>query len=563
MTFSVPMLAGSALQTAYSIVNALWVGNRLGTEALVAVTVTFPFLFVLMSVAGGLTLATTILVSQAFGSKDLDEVRRIIGNSVVLVGSVTITCIAIGHFTAGPVLRLMRTPADSLTLSIGYLELLLWTVPFTFGVFLLAAALRGVGDSKTPLYFQAVSVGMAAILDPLLMFGWLGCPKMGLNGTAVSNIIAQAAAFFALVFFLARRKHIASPDWRHLRADWDTSILTMKIGIPSMFQQALVSIGMMVLTGLVDVFGEQGAAAFGIGMRIGQIARMPALTLGMAVSALAGQNIGAKHFDRVRQIFRWGLVSGFGLTAIPSVLALTIPTLMMRAFVNDPAVIKIGAVYLRISAFTYMAFALMLIANGVVNGGGHTLETTIFTLLSLWGIRIPLAFYLSHATHRIEGIWFGILISALFGGLISLGYYLTGRWKVPVKRKMRPGATAGGGGGPAGPGGPGGVSSPDAPESADVTETASMTGNVVGAMEEVEAAEAAVPTDCPPGSGNCDELGACPDGDEGPDPAAGGPTDGGEPGAKAGEEGNPPPDHDQGPDADARETPGTLDSAAN
>lgn len=434
VTFSVPMLLGSALQTAYSLVNAFWVGNRLGTDAMVAVTVSFPVLFVLTAVAGGLTLATTVLVSQAYGAKSYSEVRRIIGNSVILVGAVSLVCVVVGQFAAGPVLRLMQTPSTALGMSTAYLRLLLFTVPLTFGTFVLAAALRGVGDSKTPLYFQAVSLAIAAGLDPLLMFGWLGFPRLGLNGTAWATLFAQAVAVVALAIFLAQRKHIASPDWLHLRADSEITWLTLRIGVPSMVQQGLVSMAMMVLTGLVNGFGRQVAAAFGIAIRIDQLAFMPAMTIGMAVSSLVGQNVGAQRFDRASAVLRWGLVVSVGMTSVASILALAVPHLLLSPFSRDPEVIAIGMGYLHIAAFMYLCFAVMFTSNGVINGAGHTLETTAFTLLSLWGVRIPLAAYLSRSLHRIEGIWYAMLAGVVFGAVLSLGYYATGLWKKPVKR---------------------------------------------------------------------------------------------------------------------------------
>ncbi len=436
VSFSVPMLIGTALQTAYSLINALWVGNRLGPDAMVAVTVSFPILFVLTAVAGGLTLATTILVSQAYGAKEISDVKRLVGNSLVLVASVSVACLIVGHLVAAPLLREMNTPPTSLAIAVSYLRLLVWTVPFTFGTFLFAAVLRGVGDSKTPLLFQAVAVLLSAVLDPLLMFGWLGFPKLGLNGTAYSTLIAQGIGLTALIYYLHRKQHLAAVHWRDLRVDWETSWITLKIGVPSMVQQGMVSIGIIILTSLVNTFGRDGAAAFGFGLRIDQIAFMPSLTIGMAVSAMAGQNIGAERFDRVRQVFRWGMIVVVGLTLIPSLMALSIPSLLMRAFTSDRAVVDLGTTYLRISAFTYLGFAVLFVSNGIINGAGHTMMTTIFSVVGLWGVRLPLAYYLSQVVlRRIDGIWYAMVLSVSFAALLSLSCYLSGWWKRPVRKK--------------------------------------------------------------------------------------------------------------------------------
>jgi len=423
-----PMLAGTALQTAYSIINAIWVGNGLGTEAVAALAVSFPVFFILMAVAGGLTLASTILISQAYGAKDWTRISRVIQNSTVLTLAISTICATLGFVFSRELLQLMQTPADVLPVAVDYLRWFVWTTPFMFLMFLIAAVLRGVGDSRTPLYFQAASVLLTAALDPVFMFGWLGAPRLGLNGTALATIISQALSVVAVSVYLRAKDHIASPRWSKLRADWATSWLTLRIGIPSMIQQALVSLGMLVIMSLVNKFGKDAAAAYGVAMRIDQLAFMPAMTIGMAVSGLAGQNLGARQFGRVHRIFLWGLLFGGGLTLLPTVLALTIPTQLMGIFIKDPEVITLGAGYLHILGLAYMLFASMFVTNGVINGAGDTKATTAFTLIGLWIVRVPLAMLLAGPL-GLQGIWIAVAIGFGAGMLSSLAYYLSGYWK--------------------------------------------------------------------------------------------------------------------------------------
>lgn len=429
------MLAGNVLHMAYTFINAAWVGNGLGKTAMAAITVSFPVVFVLVAVASGLTMAANILVSQAYGAKDFSHLRRVVQNASVLTLAASLVCAGIGFFSAELLLRSINTPPEVLPMAVSYLRIFLWTMPFAFGSFLISAILRGVGDSKTPLYFTAASLALTAVLDPLLMFGWLGFPKMGLNGTAVATIIATAGSVFALLFYLRRRQHIAAPDFSNLRLDWATSWLTLRIGVPSMFQQALVSIGMLVVTSLVNGFGENGMAAFGTAQRIDHLAFMPAMTIGMAVSTLAGQNIGATHYHRVHDVFKWGLVLGGGITLTATLLCVSIPGLMLRLFIQDAEVIALGIRYLRIVGFGYVLFAILFVSNGVINGAGHTLITTVFTLISLWLVRVPLAAYLSGRMHSLDGIWWALVISFGVGAAVSVTYYYSGRWKRPVTRK--------------------------------------------------------------------------------------------------------------------------------
>lgn len=437
LLFSLPMLMGNTIHTAYSIINAVWVGKGLGTDAMAAVTVSFPVIFILLAVAGGLTLASNIMVSQAYGAKDHARIAAVARNSLVLVAATSLGCMAFGMLMSAPLVRLMGTPENVAPLAVSFLRIFMITAPLMFGIFHLASILRGMGDSKTPLYFQASSLVMNALLDPFLMFGWLGLPRMGLNGAAVATVISQGAAVFSLVFYLRRAGHAAAPTWHGARLDRSLSLLTLKIGLPSMLQQSMVAMGMLFIVSLVNRFGAHSAAAYGIAMRIDQLAFMPAMAMGMAVSTVAGQNIGAQAFGRVGQVLRWGIIIACGLTLPGAIVAFSAPQWLMGLFIPDLDVIATGAYYLRVAAFGYLLVAVMFTGNGVINGSGHTMATTAFTLVVFWLVRIPLGVYLSSRLDRVEGIWYAILVSYVIGVTLSIGYYRTGRWRKPIYARMR------------------------------------------------------------------------------------------------------------------------------
>ena len=432
--FALPMLAGNVLQTAYSFINAFWVGKFLGSSALAAVTVSIPIVFVTIAAAGGLTLATNVLVAQHFGARDWASLRRTVQTSVTLVGGTSLVLLALGLAGAPHLLRLVNTPPEIFPVALGYLKISMCTIPLGFGMFLIGSMLRGIGDSQTPVYFQAVSVAMNTVLDPLLMFGWLGLPRLGLNGTAWATLFAQSAAVVALLAYAPRRQPLVAPDWRRLHIHRHTAGLLVKIGLPAMVQQSVVSVSMVVIVGLVSGFGADADAAFGAAIRIDQLAFLPALTIGMAVSTLAGQNIGAQRVQRVREVFWWGLALSGVISLAFSVLAVSLPELLLRIFLNEPGVIAIGSSYLRIVGFSYVLLTVMFVSNGVINGAGHTLPTTLMSMMSLWGVRLPLAACLARSLHSVTGIWYAMLIGVTAGMLMSLAYYSTGRWKQPINR---------------------------------------------------------------------------------------------------------------------------------
>jgi putative MATE family efflux protein len=434
VAFSLPMLAGSALQTAYSFVNAIWVGQFLGKSALAAVTVSFPVIFVLIALGAGLTMATNILVAQYFGARDMLRMRSVVNNSIVLIGLLSLGLLAVGEVFTPHILRAMDTPPEVLPLATHYMRIFLLSLPFGFGLFLTRAMLQGIGDSATPIYFQSSSVLLTAILDPLLMFGWLGFPRLGLNGTAWAATVSQAGAVVALLLHLHRRNNPVAPAWRGVRLDWATTWTTIRIGVPSAMQQSLVSIGMVFVIGIVNQFGENATAAFGVASRVDQLAFMPAMTFSMAISTVAGQNIGAGRHHRVKEAFWWGLVLAGSITLVASLLATTAPGLLLRIFTSDASVIRLGVTYLRVVGFCYVLFAVMFVSNGIINGAGHTFITTVISFVSQWAVRVPMAYFLAHRLGSVTGIWYAIAASFGVSMLCSLGYYSSGRWKRAVVR---------------------------------------------------------------------------------------------------------------------------------
>jgi putative MATE family efflux protein len=437
--FSLPMLAGSALQTAYSFINTIWVGQFLGKTAVAAVTVSFPVVFVLIALGAGLTMATTILISQYFGARNLAEMRKVVQNSTILIGVLSLVLFGLGEAFAPHIMRAMDTPPEVLDMATSYMRVYLISLPFGFGFFLVRAMLLGIGDSRTPLYYLTAGLVVNAVLDPLLMFGWIGLPRLGLNGTAWASVIAQVGSLLALLIHLQRRKNLVSPDWARLRVDWKTTWTTITIGVPSAVQQCLVSIGMVFVIGIVNGFGEDATAAFGAASRVDLLAFMPAMSFGMAVSTLAGQNIGAAQYGRVKDVFKWGVLLSGGITLLASALAVTIPGFLLHIFITDHTVIRLGTSYLHIVGACYVFFAVMFVSNGIINGSGHTFVTTIISLVSLWVVRVPLALALSHRLGSVKGIWYAMAASFFVAMTTSLTYYLTGRWKRPViKRRPIP-----------------------------------------------------------------------------------------------------------------------------
>lgn len=437
ITFALPLLVGAAIQTGYGIVNRVWVGQYLGPPAVAALTITFQVSFILIAVANGLTMGSSILVSQFVGARNWAGVRRVVQSSLFLAAILSLVLLAAGQLLTVPLLRAINTPPESWSLAVGYMRLFLCSFPLMFAAFLTIQLMRGIGDSLTPLYFQALGIVINALLDPLLMLGWLGFPRLGLNGTAVAMLISQGISMIAFFVYLHRRQHALAPEWSRLSLDWPISRVTLKIGLPAGAQQLLVSTGTAVILYFINAYGDAATAGFGAASTIDGIAFFLSMSFGMSVSVLAGQNIGAGRYHRVRETFWWGLALCGGAVCCIATLAVSAPDLLMRLFLNpvrNAEAFTVGVGYLRIMGVSYLFLAVMFVAIGVVNGAGHTLVNTFTTIIGLWLVRIPLAASLSHRLHSVNGIWYAMVVSFGVSMALSLAYFFSGYWKRPVVR---------------------------------------------------------------------------------------------------------------------------------
>lgn len=430
ITFAVPMFLGNALQALYNTVDSIWVGRFLGTDALAAVSVSFPIIFAVVALATGIGLATTTMVAQHTGAKDPVMVRKSIANSFIVTALLGVVSTFLGAPLRVPLLRLINTPVEIMGHAQAYLGVIFSGIAFTFFYNLIAAVMRGLGDSRTPLLFLAYATVLNIILDPLMIFGVEPFPKMGVAGAAMATVVAQGVSVLLGIRHMTRAGLL---KWE--RSEWrpDPALAgqIFSIGLPAGIQQIIVSTGMLTLTSLVNTFGSVVTAAFGIGGRLDQFAFMPAMTVGFSVSALVGQNLGARKFDRVSEVVHSSVKLTIGITAVVMLVAVSVPGVLLRMFTSDAAVLEEGTRYLRTVGFAYIPYALMFTLSGILRGAGDTVPSMLISILTLWLVRIPLAVYLSRLLGS-RGIWLGLGFSPVIGAGLNYAYYLSGRWRKRV-----------------------------------------------------------------------------------------------------------------------------------
>jgi putative MATE family efflux protein len=422
--FAVPMLVGNVFQQMYNIIDSVVVGNYVGKEALAAVGASFPFIFTLVSLVVGIAIGSTIIISQYFGARDIGNVKKTIDTLYIFMFFTSIVVSFIGIVFARPIFQLIRLPEDIMPYAIDYLQVYMTGTIFFFGFNSISAILRGLGDSRTPLYFLVISTVLNVILALLFVVGF----HWGVQGSAWATVISQAVAFILAVIYLNRTHEVINLSWRKL--DFDRAIMkkSIQIGFPVGFQQAFVALSMMAMYWLVNRFGTNTTAAYSVVFRIDSFASMPAMNFAMALSAFVGQNLGANKPERVKKGFHATLYMTWIISAAISLVCILFGAQIMRLFTDDPEVILIGRGYLHTVTGFYVFFSTMFIVGGVMRGAGDTFLPMIFTFIALWVIRIPLGYYMSEHLGP-AGIWWAIPIAWVIGLSMSYSYYLTGRWK--------------------------------------------------------------------------------------------------------------------------------------
>ena len=431
--FAVPMLIGNVFQQFYNIADSIIVGKFIGKEALAAVGASFPLIFMLISFVVGVAMGTTVIIAQYFGARDLKMVKRSMDTLYIFLFFASILVTILGILLSKPIFRLINLPSDIMPQAVTYFNVYLIGIIFFFGFNGTGAILRGLGDSKTPLYFLIISSVMNIILAVLFVagFGW------GITGAALATVIAQAGAFITGILYLNKRHELVKLTLKNLEFDRGIFIKSLQIGLPSGFQQTFVALGMLAVMRIVNDFGTNVIAAYSVAGRIDSLAGLAAMNFAAALSTFVGQNLGARKTDRVKSGFRATLAMSSALALLITLIVLVLPRPLMALFNSDPAVIEIGAHYLIIVGSFYVLFSTMFVVGGVMRGAGDTLIPMFITLFSLWIIRIPLAWIFSRHFGYI-GIWWSIPIAWFIGMGLSYLYYLKGNWKKKVIMKTVP-----------------------------------------------------------------------------------------------------------------------------
>lgn len=430
VTLAMPIIAANVLQSAYQIIDAFWVG-RLGGPAVAAVSINFPVMFLMFAVGAGLSIAGSTLIAQYVGARNEKMVSHIAGQTLLMVVSSAVVLTVVGWAAAPLLLRLMGVTPEVYDGALGFMRVSFLGLIFNFAFFVFQAIMRSIGRPNVPVFIVLGTVFGNFVLDPLLIFGWGPVPALGVMGAAGATLATQAAA--AIIGFVILRRglhgiHVRGadfvPDFAHIRR-------AFALGLPASVEMSSRGLGLMLMTFLVTSFGTQTLASYGIGSSIFQVVIIQAVGLSMAVSALAGQNIGARQIDRAAAIGRLGAGLGFAVLSGFGVLAFLFAHPVVAFFVpRDPGVIDEGAHFIRVMALSWGCLGIQFAISGMFRASGNMVINMMLTIVSQWVIQLPVAYVLSkHTSVGPDGIFWSVPITNVATAVIMGAVFLQGGWR--------------------------------------------------------------------------------------------------------------------------------------
>lgn len=427
LLFTLPMLIGALFQQLYNTADSIIVGQFIGKDAMAAVSGSNPIMFLLTSLLTGITLGFSILVSQYYGSRSMDKVKSTIDTTYIFVFISSLIITILGIALCEPILKAMNTPQEILYSSKIYLIIIFAGTIFSAGYNSISAILRGLGDSKNPLYFLIIATILNIILDIIFII-YL---NMGISGAALATVIAQGVSFIFSIIYLNKKHKLINIKIKEMKFNNKIFNKGLRLGIPSAIQQMLFSFGNIALQSLVNSYGASAMAAFGAGLRIESFISLPIINLGAAVSTFVAQNKGAKKFDRIHKGIKYSVYISIILAVTIAFLFVFLSKELIMMFNSDTDVLEIGSRYLNTIGPFFIFICISFMLTSAIKGAGNAIFPLISSIISLWLARIPGSYFFSNLI-GVNGIWLGIPIGWIIGFFITLIYYKKANWQKEI-----------------------------------------------------------------------------------------------------------------------------------
>ena len=417
LRLTAPMILGMVGIHLFHLVDTFFVG-RLGTQALAAMSFTFPVVFTIAGISLGLGLGASAVISRAIGEGDWGRVRRLTTDSLALAFLIVAFFVVVGLFTIEPVFRLLGATDELLPLIRSYM--IVWYPGMIFVVMPMVGnnAIRATGDTRTPSLIMITAACVNGVLDPLFIFGIGPFPRLELAGAALATVIGRSITFTLALLILARRERMLTRSFPGLRALWDSWKEILHVGIPSALTNILIPVGIGVITRIVSGYGAAAVAGFGVATRIEIFALTPVMALRSVLAPFVGQNWGARRHDRLRRgvAISGGFSIGWGLL-VWLILALT-GRHIAAVFNVSPDVIATTALYMLIVPAAYGMRGVLFLSTGALSILRRPIDAAVLMLVQIFVLYVPLA-VLGSRVLELAGVFGAGLVANIVAGAVA------------------------------------------------------------------------------------------------------------------------------------------------
>lgn len=422
--FALPLFIGALFQLMYNMTDSIILGKFVGADALAAIGATNTTTFGLLQIAVGVTNAFTVVLSHQFGAKQEERMKKTVSNSLWITVVMSVLLGVGSFFGARPLMKLLGTPNDIVEQSVIYIQIYGGLIAGQLFYNAASAILKALGDSKTPLYFLIICSVLNVILDLIFVLVW----KQGVQGVAWATVISQTISAVLCIVYMFKKYAILRFNRKEAAADKKIMGEILRIGIPLGVTNALLAVGMMVVTGVVNSFGSDIVAVYTVGGKVNQIAAVSFGQLAFSVAVFAGQNYGAERYDRILNGIKKALIMVIVLSVISSVAIFAGAKQVALLFLNadEVGILNDSAQMIRIVSCFYIFLGAIWVYNNALRGVGYVKATILSSIVELFakvGLSICFAKIFGYV-----GIWYAEPIGWILGLMVSGVIFHRKKW---------------------------------------------------------------------------------------------------------------------------------------
>ena len=429
IVFALPFMASNLIQSLYNIADMLIVGRFVGKVGISGVNIGGQITFVMTNIAISICTAGTIIIGQYIGARDRQNASRTIATLFSFLLLLAVGMAVLMLLFDDMILQIIQTPTESYRYAKDYLSITVLGAVFIFGYNALSGIMRGLGNSKAPLYLVAGACIINVVLD-LILVGALG---MEVRGAAIATIISQAFSMIACIVFLSRSDFMFDFRLSSFQIVGDKLKLILSTGLPIIITNVATNLSFLAMTGLANSLGVTSSAALGVVARYNGFAILPSIAVGASVAAMSAQNIGAGQPERAKQTMLSGIIISYAVSIPIFLITEPFAPHFIAFFDRDARLIQSGVEYLRFFSIEYIIVPLFFALNGLITGSGHTIVSSVIGISSSLLIRLPLAFLFVNVFRiGLAGVGLSAPIASGLATAVALIYFFSGAWKKPV-----------------------------------------------------------------------------------------------------------------------------------